>query len=714
MSYDKYFTPQIDEYDCGVAAFSTILKFYGSSYSLATLRKLTNTNTNGTTALALIKAAVNLGFNATGVSADVDHIQSQPPFIAQILNKSGFYHFIVVFNIKNEVVTIADPDSVVGVSKLSIQDFNDVWTGIAILFSPTKKYVAVHENTKKHIRYTGLLKSNLRNVLLLIGISIFILFIEIIGAYFSQLLLNKLIPTQNISFIIDISLILIFSYVIQQSVNYLQGLLTTKFYIHLSKNIVMDFVGHVISLPMLFFNSRTTGDITSRINDSYEIINSFAKLTVSFFVNALTIMGLLVILFFQDSFLAIFSLSVMPIYLAIFYAFFKSFKIKKRQVLESKSLFDTKLIETIRGIETVKSLNVEDNVIVSLQKIFNKFMVYSADFNILEIRQQCIKICVSSVLNIIILTLGAAQIINGSLSTGQLITFTILFNLLSEAIQQVIGLEASIQTAKIASNRLNEIFLLPKENLESVSDKIFNFSDKITVQNLTYYYNSSNNAGIENISLTIHAYSKIAIVGPSGCGKTTLGKLLSSIYQSKDGNILYDSYPADSLSVSTIRKFIQYVPQSSILFKGSVIENLLYGISKDISMEKVKYICDLVCIREDIDKMPQKFNTVISENGTSMSGGQKQRLALARALLSDSKVLVLDESTSSLDKITEEKVISNLLSLKDKTIIFIAHHTAIAEKSDQVLLLRNGKLAGVGTHAELLENNSYYQQLNQG
>lgn len=711
MNYNKYFTPQIDENDCGVAAFSTILKFYGSTYSLAKLRKLTNTKANGTSALGIVRAATKLGFSSIGVSSKISQIQNQKPFIAQIITKKGFSHFIVVFNINNNTAIISDPDSTTGISKIKTQEFELLWTGIAILFKPTRKYTIFNEKIKKHINYLSLLKANLTSVFSLTLISICILFIEVIGAYFSQILLNRLIPKQNISVILLIASILIVSYIIQQIISYFQGIFTNNFYAHLAKSIISDFLHHIMLLPLLFFKTRTTGDITSRINDSYEIISSFAKLSVSLFINTITVLGLAIILFLQDKSLALISLALIPIYLIIFYSFYKSFNLRKKTFFENKAFFDAKLIETIRGIETIKSLSVEGNTIKTLQETFNTLMDSSTNFNKLGVLQQSLKVCISTVLNTIVLTFGSIQVIHGNLTIGQLITFNILLGLFSESVQQIIGLQSELQTAKVASNRMNEIFLLPTEKVSLKAKSNNKLSGKISVKNLTYHY-TLNNKGVSNVSFSITPQSKIAIVGSSGSGKTTLVKVLSGLYQLKTGTVLYDNHPIEELSISTIRRLVQYVPQTPVLFKGTILDNLLYGLDNKVPMEKITYICDLVNLTSDIENMPQKFNTMLSENGTSLSGGQRQRLALARALLSNSKVLILDESTSSLDKLTERKILNRLLSLKDKTIIFIAHHMEIAKKADKILLLKDGSLIGIGTHTELLQNNQYYQLLN--
>lgn len=217
---------------------------------------------------------------------------------------------------------------------------------------------------------------------------------------------------------------------------------------------------------------------------------------------------------------------------------------------------------------------------------------------------------------------------------------------------------------------------------------------------------------MKNINLTIREGEKICIIGTSGSGKTTLAKLIVGFQKPTEGKITINNYDMDKINKKTIRYFINYLPQQPYLFTGTIIENLTFGIYKDISQEKIEEACRIAAILGDIEKMPLKFNTKFSD-GFGLSGGQKQRNALVRALLSDSPILILDEATSGLDIQTEKLIINNLLKLKNKTIIFIAHRLAIAEKTDRIIVMNRGKISEMGSHKELISRKgAYYQLLN--
>jgi ABC-type multidrug transport system fused ATPase/permease subunit len=217
---------------------------------------------------------------------------------------------------------------------------------------------------------------------------------------------------------------------------------------------------------------------------------------------------------------------------------------------------------------------------------------------------------------------------------------------------------------------------------------------------------------LKELSLNIETNEKLAIVGVSGSGKSTLAKLLVRFYDLdyKNGRIMLNNIDIKNVNKTILRNLVTYVPQEPHIFSGKVIDNLILGSPKNITFEEVLKATEVANIRQDIDKLPQGFETEISESG-SLSGGQRQRISLARALLSDSKILILDESTSNLDLLTEKIVVDNLMKLKNKTIIFIAHRLTIAERVPRVVMIENGNIVADGNHDVLLGTNKAYTKL---
>lgn len=215
---------------------------------------------------------------------------------------------------------------------------------------------------------------------------------------------------------------------------------------------------------------------------------------------------------------------------------------------------------------------------------------------------------------------------------------------------------------------------------------------------------------LSEIDLEIPAYSKVAIVGISGSGKTTLAKMMVNFYEANTGEVRLNSTNMNQIDKTALRRHVNYLPQQPYVFNGTILENLLLGAKEGTTQEDILRAVEIAEIRADIENMPLNYQTELTSDGAGISGGQKQRIALARALLTDAPVLILDEATSSLDILTEKKIIDNLMKL-NKTIIFIAHRLTIAEKSEKVIVLDQGKLIEQGTHEELLTNQGFYYNL---
>ncbi|MFR8246329.1 MAG: ATP-binding cassette domain-containing protein, partial [Streptococcus sp.] len=338
----------------------------------------------------------------------------------------------------------------------------------------------------------------------------------------------------------------------------------------------------------------------------------------------------------------------------------------------SNAMVNSAIIEDINGIETIKSLTSEE---VCYQKIDGEFVDYldnSFRLSKLSILQTSLKQGAQLILNVLILWTGAQLVMGNTISIGQLITFNMLLSYFTNPLENIINLQTKLQSAKVANTRLNEVYLIESEFGQSDDTYQEGIADgDITVTDLSYKYGFGRDT-LTDVSLTIRQGEKISFVGVSGSGKTTLAKMLVNFYQPYKGHIDFNGQNISRIDKKTLRQHINYLPQLSYIFSGSVLENLTLGAARGITQADILKACEIAEIRQDIENMPMGFQTELSD-GAGLSGGQKQRIALARALLTKSPVLILDEATSGLDVLTEKQVIDNLLALKDKTIIFVAH-----------------------------------------
>ena len=683
----KYpYISQVDQRDCGVAALAMILKNYGSSYSLAYLRELAQTSREGTSALGLVEAAKQLGLETQAIRADLDLFKQENlsyPFIAHVVKDGGLQHYYTVFGQAKGQVVVGDPDPSTKVIKMSLEDFDKEWTGVALFFEPGKNYIKYKEKVPGLLSFLPILFRRKGLIAVIVLLSFLVTLVNIIGSYYLQSIIDRLIPQEDYALLTMISLGLCIAYIAQQVFTFFKDYLLHRLGNYLSISVILPYIKHVLSLPISFFSSRRTGEITSRFGDANTIIDALASTILSIFLDVTIVITLAVALILQNRSLFLMTLTVVPLYVLIILAFYKLFEKENYQLMEANSQVNTAVIDDLRGIETLKSLRVEERRYQEIEVKFHDYLKKSLSKAKWQLTQDGLKTGVQLVFNVFILWYGAQLVMEGQLSSGQLITYNILLNYFTTPLINIINLQSKIQQAKVANNRLQEVYVVNKEEKGQLKDLSFKQLDLKGVSHCFSYQQET----LHNIDLTINKGEKIALMGQSGSGKTTLSKILSGYYTKSSGHVSLDK---GSISQAELRQLVTYVPQQTYVFTGTILENLLLGLEGEVDEQVILRACEQADILADIQKMPLGFQTQVSEDG-GLSGGQKQRLAIARALLSKQPILIFDEATSGLDSDTESRVMANLAKIK-RTMIFIAHRNSVRQHVSRVVTMVSGQI----------------------
>lgn len=712
-SYKRTFIPQIDARDCGVAALASIAKFYGSDFSLAHLRELAKTNKEGTTALGIVKAADEMGFETRPVQADktlFDMSDVPYPFIVHVNKEGKLQHYYVVYQTKKDYLIIGDPDPSVKITKMSKEHFFSEWTGVAIFLAPKPSYQPHKDKKNGLLSFLPLIFKQKSLIAYIVLSSLLVTIINIGGSYYLQGILDEYIPNQMKSTLGIISVGLVITYILQQVMGFSRDYLLTILSQRLSIDVILSYIRHIFELPMSFFATRRTGEIISRFTDANSIIDALASTILSLFLDVSILILVGGVLLAQNPNLFLLSLISVPIYMFIIFSFMKPFEKMNHDVMQSNSMVSSAIIEDINGIETIKSLTSEENRYQNIDSEFVDYLEKSFKLSKYSILQTSLKQGTKLVLNILILWFGAQLVMSSKISIGQLITFNTLLSYFTTPMENIINLQTKLQSAKVTNNRLNEVYLVESEFQvqETPVHSHFLMGD-IEFDDLSYKYGFGRDT-LTDINLTIKQGDKVSLVGVSGSGKTTLAKMIVNFFEPYKGHISINRQDIKNIDKKVLRRHINYLPQQAYIFNGSILENLTLGGNNMISQEDILRACELAEIRQDIERMPMGYQTQLSD-GAGLSGGQKQRIALARALLTKSPVLILDEATSGLDVLTEKKVIDNLMSLTDKTILFVAHRLSIAERTNRVIVLDQGKIIEVGSHQELMQAQGFYHHL---
>lgn len=709
----KHYRSQIDQKDCGVASLAMVFGYFGSYYSLARLRELAKTTINGTTALGLVKAAETLGFEPQAIQADMTLFDSPNlifPFVVHVLKDKELFHYYVVTGMDKQNIHIADPDPEVRLTKLSRERFEEEWTGTTIFVAPSPNYQPHKDKNQGLTSFLPILinqKGLITNIILATAL---VTLINIVGSYYLQSIIDTYVPNQTSSTLSIISICLVIVYALQQILSFAQDYLLIVLGQRLSIDVILSYIKHVFHLPMSFFATRRTGEIVSRFTDANSIIDALASTIISIFLDISMMLMISIILFLQNSNLFFMSLLGLPIYAVIIIAFMKPFEKMNRDTMEANATLSSSIIEDINGIETIKSLASEKTRYQKLDREFVDYLKRSFTYSRAESQQKALKKFAQLLLNVCVLWMGANFVMDGKMSLGQLITYNTLLYYFTNPLENIINLQSKLQTAQVANSRLNEVYRVNSEfEGQKMVEDLSMVQGDMTFKGIHYKYDYGQDI-LSDINLNIKQGSKIALVGVSGSGKSTLAKMMVNFFNPSQGEIRLGDMNLNQIDKKSLRQHINYLPQQPYVFNGTILENLLLGAKEGTTQEDILRAVELAEIREDIERMPLNYQTELTSDGAGISGGQRQRIALARALLTDAPILILDEATSSLDILTEKRIVDNLMNL-DKTLVFIAHRLTIAERVEKVVVLDRGKIVEEGNHADLLARNSFYAHL---
>ena len=715
FSRNKIAIKQHDHSDCGAACLASVSEHFKLSLPISRIRQYAATDQKGTTLLGLREAALRLGFMAKGVKASLEGLDDIPmPAIAHVLIKEGehqFPHYVVVYQKKKDKIQIMDPAE--GKLKMMpIEEFKAIFTGFMLLLIPDED-IFIQKNEKV---------SNLRRIFFLLKPHKYILIQSIVGAVIYTILgfsisiyvekiTDFVLVSGNTNLLNLMSVIVIGCLVLQLVYGLFKDFFILKTSQQIDSRLILGYYKHLFTMPQKFFDTMRIGEILSRIGDAVKIRTLINETALSISVNLLIVVFSFIFMFTYYWKLALIVALIIPVYAIIYYVVNALNKKVERQVMEKNALLESQLVESIKNIGTVKRLSLEQ---FSKDKTEMKFIdllssIYKSGVN--SIFSRTSTEFVSRIFTIILLWAGTYYVIDGSITPGELFSFYSVIGYFTGPAQQLIGTNQSIQNAMIAADRLFGIMDLDREEVENKIDLSAEGFGDIEFKNVEFAY-ELNRYIFKDLNLIIPKGRFTAIVGESGSGKSTIASLIQNIYHPTQGKLLIGQYDLKYISNKSVNKLITTVPQDVELFNGTIASNIAIG-DQNPDMKRVFDVSKAVGAYKFIEKLPNGFNTYLGEFGANLSGGEKQRLAFARALYKDPEVLILDEATSALDSESEliiKHLIEDLVS-QGKTVIVIAHKLQYITSADKIIALKEGEIVEQGTHFELMENEHYYYKM---
>jgi ABC-type bacteriocin transporter len=707
-----YCIKQHDITDCGAACLATISKQYGFKTSITKIREVAGTDKQGTNAYGVIKAAESLGFTAKGVKGNQEAFFSEFPLpcIAHVVVEGTLLHYVVIHKITKKQVLVADPGK--GIVKYTPEDFFKIWTGVLILMVPNVTFAKGDETKGLFSRFFNLLIPQKKLLINIFFTSLIYTLLGIAASFYFTFLLDDILQynLEKTLHIISIGIILLYLF------QTLLGAFRSHMVLYLSQKIdiplILGYYQHVLGLPMNFFGTRKVGEIISRFMDASKVRDAISGATLTIMIDTLMALAGAIILYTQNATLFVISAMIAVIYAVIVFSFNKPIKDVNKEQMEQNAQLTSYLVESLNGIETVKTFNAESEASIKTEGKFIKLLKSIFRGGIINNVRSSITSFTAMVGGVVILWVGAYNVIHGNMTAGQLLSFNALLGYFLDPIKNLINLQPMMQTAIVASDRLGEIFDLELEKGENEDKKIkpSDIKGDICIQNLDFRY-GTRALVLNKINLTIKQGEKIAFVGESGSGKTTLVKLLMNLYPWENGDITIKGYNVKDINYDSLREKIAYISQDIFLFSGTIRENLCLG-NKNLEMEEIIEACKMAQAHDFINKLPLRYETNLEENGANLSGGQKQRLAIARAILKKPDIFIMDEATSNLDSIAEKAIEKTIETVcNGVTTIIIAHRLSTIKRCDRIYVMEEGRIIETGNHNELMNKKGRYYEL---
>ncbi|MCJ7932799.1 MAG: peptidase domain-containing ABC transporter [Chryseobacterium sp.] len=708
--------------DCGPTCLRIVSKFYGKTISMQQIRNLSETTREGSSLLGLSDAAEDLGFRSLGVQIDFKTLTEEVPFPCIVhWNKN---HFVVVYKIdKNNKVYISDPSY--GLITYSRDEFIKLWIGenanesteegIALILETTPAFFQTEFDDKESkASFTFLSKYLLKYKSLVIQLAVGLLagsLLSLIFPFLTQSIVDVGIQNQDLNFIYIILLAQIMLFLGRMGIEVIRSWILLHLSARINISIISDFFIKLMKLPISFFDTRMTGDIMQRINDHHRIEQLLTSSSLNTLFSLVNLIIFSIILLFYD-----YKLFVVYLVGAVLYIAWISFFLNKRKELDYKrfsqvSQEQSKVIELINGMQEIKMHNAEKQKRWDWEFLQVKLFKIRIKSLSLEQWQSVGGNFINQMKDILVSFLSAKLVLSGNLTLGMMLSVQYIIGQLNSPLLQLIDFIKQTQDAKISLERLSEIH--DKEDEESKDEQYaHDIPEKdIEIENLSFRYIGSDALVFENLSLNIPYQKTTAIVGASGSGKTTLLKLFMKFYEPNEGDIKIGNTKLKNVSPRLWRDHCGVVMQEGYVFNDTIANNIAVG-EDFVDKQKLRKAVEIANIKDFIEELPLSYNTKIGNEGLGVSGGQKQRLFIARAVYKSPEYIFFDEATSALDANNEKVIMENLEQFfQGKTAIVIAHRLSTVKHADKIIVLDKGKVVEEGNHNELVALKGEYYRL---
>lgn len=670
--------------ECGNACLAMVAGYHGFRTDIAALRRRFPTSARGMTLRMLTENAGRIGFATRALKADISqlHRLRLPAVLHWDLN-----HFVVLKSISRKKVVVHDPAK--GVQTLTLEEFGEHYTGIALELTPTSGFEVEDERTK--LRFSSLwsklrgLGGSIAQILLL---SIVMQVYIIAAPQYLQIVVDKILPTFDANLLLTLAIGFGLFLIVNEIASIIRHLVILYAGSSMAYQISINLFNQLIRLPLPFFERRHVGDIVSRFSSIDPIKEFLTNGVVLGVVDGMMAVVTLALMFAYSPPLASVSIVALILYLILRLALFRTFRRASEELILAGANENTNFMETVRGVQAIKSFAQEDNRQQRWQNLLADSLNQSVRVQRLNIGFNAAGALIRGIENVIVIYLAARMVMDAEFTIGMIFAFMAYRGQFVDKTVNLVELLIEFRMLELHLDRISDIATAEPEPRDG--DPVPINEGRIDLRDLRFFYEPHLPSVIANADLTIKAGECVALVGPSGGGKTTLLKLMMGLLPPSSGEVFVDGTPLSRANPTQYRQQIASVMQDDTLFAGSLAENITF-FDLDPDPEWIQECAQLASIHDDIQKMAMGYETPVGDMGSSLSGGQVQRVLLARALYKKPRILFIDEGTSNLDVATEHEV-NAAVSALGITRVMVAHRPETIKSADRTVLVADGRV----------------------
>ncbi len=708
---------QMEAVECGAAALAMILEYWGLSVPLEELRVECGVSRDGSKASNVLKAARKYGLEAKGYKYELDRLWDIELPVILFWN---FNHFLVLEGFKGKKVFIADPAT--GPREISFEELDASFSGVVLTFKPGPEFKKGGERRSMAAALRRRLTGSEAALAFVILCGLFLVIPGLVIPTFSRIFIDEYLVGGRASFIRPLLFGMALTAVVRMALTYLQEYYLLRMETKLAITTSSDFFNHILRLPVGYFAQRYAGEIGSRVQINNKVAQVVSGKLATTALDSVLVVFYAVLMFMYDITLTLVCIAIALGNIAAVKLVAKKRIDASRRLLQEGGKLTGTAMNGLKIIDTLKASGSESEFFGRWAGYQSKALNAEQELGRWSQYVSAVPPLVSAMTTAIILLLGSLKVMDGQLTVGMLVAYQSLMASFTKPLNTFVTFGSTLQELDADMNRLDDVLQYPidadyqreaemaaVEGGQIKTAEQIKLSGEVEIRDLTFGFNPLGKPLIEDLNLKIEPGQRVAFVGPSGSGKSTVARLIAGLFQPWSGGVFFDGRPREELRPSLIRDSLAVVDQEIFLFSGTIADNITMW-DPTIPGRAVTRACRDAKIDGDIHDRSGKYKSEVTEGGSNFSGGQRQRLEIARALVGNPTIVILDEATSALDP-TTERWVDDSLRRRGCTCIIVAHRLSTIRDADQIIVLDRGTIVQRGTHEEMKEAPGPYARL---